>query len=180
MNLIGSAPDWLLAILCVLIVAAGIQDLLQLRIPNAFPAAVLVAAAIAIILRGWSVELWENLAVFATLLALGTLLFSRGYMGGGDVKLFAAVGLWTDFEQALVLIPAILLSGGVLAVLLLSRRLIPRPAGAGRRARTNRKVPYGLAIATGTLILVGGQAQSRLQSHEQVEKLWALTSNRAR
>jgi prepilin peptidase CpaA len=162
------------------VVAAGIQDFLRLRISNVFPAGVLLAAIVAVALRGLSIDLWENIVVFGAILGIGTLLFAGGHMGGGDVKLFAAVGLWTDFERALILLPAVLLTGGVLALLLLSRRLVPLPANAAGRARKNKKVPYGVAIAIGTLIVVGVQVQSRLQSSAQLAKLSALTSSASR
>lgn len=176
MNLFAGTPEWLIAILCALVVAAGVQDLFKLRISNAFPIGVLLAALAAILMRGWAIELWQNFAVFGLLLGLGTLLFAGGHMGGGDVKLFAAVGLWTDFEHALLLIPAVLLTGGVLALLLLSRRLIPAPAAAIGRRPKSKKVPYGVAIAIGTLIVLGLQVESRLQSKAQIEKLSALTT----
>ena len=180
MNLFVGTPEWLIAILCALVVAAGIQDFLRLRISNAFPIGVIIAALASMIVRGWEIDVWENFAIFGGLLALGTLLFAGGFMGGGDVKLFAAVGLWTDFERALVLIPAVLLTGGVLALILLSRRLIPLPANVAGRSRTNRKVPYGVAIAIGTLIVIGVQAQARMDSAAQLAKLSALTSSPSR
>jgi prepilin peptidase CpaA len=176
MNLFVGTPEWLIAIFCALVVAAGIQDFLRLKISNAFPVAVLLAAAVAIVLRGLSLDVWENVAVFGALLGVGTLLFAGGYMGGGDVKLFAAVGLWTDFERAIVLIPAVLMTGGVLALLLLSRRFVPLPANAAGRSRKDKKVPYGVAIAIGTLIVVAIQVQSRLESNAQLARLSALTS----
>jgi prepilin peptidase CpaA len=180
MNLFVGTPEWLIAILCALVVAAGVQDFLRLRISNVFPLAVLVAALVAMSLRGWSIDAWENFVVFGILLTLGTFLFAGGYMGGGDVKLFATVGLWTDFERALLLLPAVLLTGGVLALLLLSRRLLPLPANGAGGARKNKKVPYGVAIAIGTLIVIGLQVQSRLDSRAQLAKLSALTSSSAR
>jgi len=180
MNLIGSAPEWLLGILSALVAAAGLQDIFRLRISNVFPLGILIAGIVAMFLRGVSMDVWENLVIFGALLALGTLLFARGHMGGGDVKLFAAVGLWTDFAQALILIPAVLIAGGALALILLSRRLIPRSANAAGLARTNKKVPYGVAIAIGTLILVGLQAQLNFEKQDQLAKLSALTSSPAR
>lgn len=180
MNLFVGTPEWLIAILCALVVAAGFQDFLRLKISNLFPAGVLVAGFVAIAMRGVSLDVWENAAVFGTLLGIGTLLFAGGYMGGGDVKLFAAVGLWTDFERALVLVPAVLMTGGVLALLLLSRRLVPLPASAAGSARKNKKVPYGVAIAIGTLIVVAIQVQSRLESSAQLARLSALTSSSSR
>ena len=180
MNLFVGTPEWLIAILCALVIAAGVQDFLRLRISNLFPIGVILTALVGITMRGWSFDVWENFAIFAALLAIGTLLFASGFMGGGDVKLFAAVGLWTDFEHALVLVPAVLMTGGLLALILLSRRLVPLPVNVRARARTNRKVPYGVAIAIGTLIVVGVQMQSRLDSSSQLAKLSALTSRPTR
>jgi len=177
MNLFVGTPEWLIAILCALVVAAGIQDFLRFKISNAFPVGVLLAGVVAIAVRGPSLDVWENVAVFGALLCIGTLLFAGGYMGGGDVKLFAALGLWTDFERAMVLVPAVLMTGGVLALLLLSRRLVPLPANAAGRSRKNKKVPYGVAIAIGTLIVVAFQVQSSSESSAQLAKLSALTSS---
>jgi len=82
MNLFVGTPEWLIAILCALVIPAGVQDFLQLRISNLFPIGVIVAALVGITMRGWSFDVWENFAIFAALLAIGTLLFASGFMGG--------------------------------------------------------------------------------------------------
>ena len=92
MNLVPHAPLWLLAILFAAMAAAAIEDFIRLRISNITCAAVFVAALVAMGLEGFSLVLWENAAVFAFLLICGTFLFATGKFGGGDVKLFAALG----------------------------------------------------------------------------------------
>jgi prepilin peptidase CpaA len=175
MNLVDTAPWWLVALLCVLLLAAAVEDFLRLRISNATTAGVLIAAIVAVVIHGWSADIWQNLVIFVVLLAGGTALFASGKVGGGDVKLLAAAGLWVNFQGALTLIPAVFIAGGALAVIVLSRRMLLRPAG-GRSLSQSRSVPYGIAIAIGMLTIVAFKAQSDVNRHEQLTELNRLTS----
>jgi prepilin peptidase CpaA len=153
MTLIESAPIWLVAVLCVLLVAAAIEDVARLRVSNITVLAVIASAATAFALAGASIAIWQNLLVFALLLGGGTLLFGLGKVGGGDVKLFAAMGLWTDLHQGLILVSVVFIAGGIVALAILSPRLLSR---RGRRLRDgNKMVPYALAIAAGALLVIG-------------------------
>jgi len=76
------------------------------------------------------------------LLALGVPLFAAKWLGGGDVKLFAALGLWVNLAALAPLLAFILISGGVLAAISLVVR-------GGRAARHANVLPYGVAIAVG-------------------------------
>jgi prepilin peptidase CpaA len=117
--------------------------------PLYFAAAPSLAAALAAIGCG--------LAVFT----VGALLFARGYVGGGDVKLLSAAALWAGPAGIanLLLLTGIL--GGALALFL----LVPvgsRVTAAARRAlgeasaenTTPRYVPYGVPIAIAAVIVV--------------------------
>ncbi|MEO5972748.1 MAG: prepilin peptidase [Sphingomicrobium sp.] len=154
MNLFASAPLWLIAIFTLLLVLAAAEDAVRLTISNLLVAAVLVAALAAMALGGFSLGLWQNAAVFAAILAAGTILFAYGKMGGGDVKLFAAVGLWCDFRTALVVLAAVFITGGVLALLVIATRTAVPAAASGRLAALKRGagIPYGVAIGAGTLL----------------------------
>ena len=57
------------------------------------------AAVVAAVMAGPELALWQNLVVFLALLAVGTPMFAAGKLGGGDVKLLAAVGLWFSFGE---------------------------------------------------------------------------------
>ena len=96
MNLAVEAPQWLALLLTVLLLAAAAEDSVRLRISNVTVLLVMVTAVIAAVVVGPELALWQNVAVFAALLAVGTLMFAAGKLGGGDVKLLAAVGLWFD------------------------------------------------------------------------------------
>lgn len=153
MNLVSTAPVWLLVILALLLVAAAIEDGLRLRIANLTSLGVALSAVAAMALHGFSFSLWQNALVFAGLLAIGTAAFSTGNIGGGDVKLLAATGLWFSLSAAAWLLAAVFLAGGALAAIMLSTRSIrSRLAGKGRAPRG--KIPYGIAIVAGTAMVI--------------------------
>lgn len=156
MNLLASAPDWLTWLLIALLAAAAVQDAIQLRISNLLTIGVLVLAVVAAVMIGIDTAVWQNLLVFALTLAIGTMLFSKGILGGGDVKLLAAVMLWTDLWGAVRLIASIFIFGGLLALLIIFGRAA-LPSSLSKRVavlRPKSGIPYGIAIALGTLFMV--------------------------
>ena len=165
MNLMAAAPDWLIVLLCLTLAAAAAQDAIRLRISNLLVIAVIAEAVIAIFAVGPSIALWENIALFVGFLVVGTGLFSAGILGGGDVKLFAAVALWVDLGHALLLVAAIFIAGGLLAAAMLSSRLLlNRGNGVALRDR-GRRVPYAVAIAAGALFLLAFQHEFAAARH---------------
>lgn len=176
MNLIALAPEWLLIALCILVAVAAVEDFLRLKISNLTSGAVFVLALLAATLHGWSIDIWQNVLISLVLLLGGTALFAAGKMGGGDVKLFAAVAFWTDWSGALVLVPAIFIAGGLLAIVVLSRRSILRAAGGGSKYVASKGVPYGVAIALGTIFIVGYQMELSANRYERLTTVpsWAL------
>lgn len=154
MNLLASAPEWLAWCLAILLIAAAAEDAARLKISNITCLGVFAAAIVAMALAGVEVAVWQNALVFAVLLAGGTLLFAAGKMGGGDVKLLASVGLWCSLNSALTLLPAVFISGGLLALAILLGRVVA-PARAAERVailKPGSGIPYGIAIAAGALI----------------------------
>jgi prepilin peptidase CpaA len=92
----------------------------------------------------------------------GAVLFARGYLGGGDVKLLSAATLWAGpaGTPSLLLLTGVL--GGVLALFLLmpfgrqllgmARLLLRQPPLDAERGLAV-PVPYGVAIAGAALIV---------------------------
>ena len=160
MNLAVEAPQWLALTLVVLLLAAAAEDAVRLRISNITVLLVIVAAVIAAVVVGSALTLWQNLAVFVALLAVGTPMFAAGKLGGGDVKLLAAVGLWFDLKGALWMLLDVVLAGGVLAILIIALRSLGWSEKIRRRVvllRPGGGIPYGVAIAAGALIAMGLQ-----------------------
>lgn len=156
MNLLATAPELLIWLLIGMLAAAALQDAVQLRISNLITITVLILAIAAAVMTGIEIAAWQNLAVFAATLAIGTVLFSRGILGGGDVKLLAAVMLWTDLYGAVRLIASIFIFGGLLALLIIfGRAAVPESLRARVAVlRPKAGIPYGIAIALGTLFMV--------------------------
>jgi prepilin peptidase CpaA len=154
-NLAAVAPQWLALVLTLLLVAAAVEDAVRLRISNLTVLLVIAGAVVAAVLAGPELRLWQNVAVFAALLMIGTPLFARGILGGGDVKLLAAVGLWFDLAGAARMLVAVFLAGGALAILILLLRSFSWSERAKARVHLLRPrggIPYGVAIAAGALI----------------------------
>jgi prepilin peptidase CpaA len=150
MNLAPHAPLWLLALLGAAIVAAAVEDFIRLRISNITCGVVLVTALVAMGLQGFSLDLWQNGVVFLAFLLAGTALFAAGQMGGGDVKLMAALGLWVNIASGIWLLATTLVAGGAIALIYLATRAV-------RKDRSSRQIPYGLAIGVGACIVLAGQ-----------------------
>lgn len=150
MNLIPTAPLWLIVALCCAMVAAGIEDAARYRISNIITLIVLAGAIAAAVIEGPSLALWQNVTVFVLILILGAAAFSAGWLGGGDVKLFAAAGLWFDFPWSLRFIALVFLAGGVVAI----AYLVTRPLRRRKLGKTGgAQIPYGIAIAVGMIAI---------------------------
>lgn len=150
MNLIPGAPAWLLALLFAALAAATVEDFIRLRISNVTCVVVFVTALMAMVLQGFSIDLWQNGVVFAVLLTCGTLLFAADKIGGGDVKLLACLGLWVNIAAGVWLLSTSLLAGGVLALIYIAVRYF-------RGGAKSKGIPYGLAIVAGASIVFAGQ-----------------------
>jgi prepilin peptidase CpaA len=128
---------------------SAVSDVRAYRIPNW--ASVLIAAAYfpVAFLTPSTPLLWSVVTALGVL-GLGLGLFALGWMGGGDVKLFSALALWSGPSHLAPFALITSLAGVVLALVMLSplRRLAPSPS-AEARAATAQPMPYGVAIAAG-------------------------------
>jgi prepilin peptidase CpaA len=104
-----------------------------------------------------------SLIVAAILLSLLLVIYARGWMGGGDVKLLPALAIGLPLTGVAQLLTMTALVGGVLALLHLVMRQLPYPKLAPAGSSPLRRVyaverwrhlrhaplPYGVAIAGG-------------------------------
>ena len=105
----------------------------------------------------------ESLVIAAILFLLLIVVYGRGWIGGGDIKLLVALAIGLRLSGVVQLLTITALAGGVLALAhLMMRRLPhPRPAPAGSsllrrvyaverwRHLRHAPLPYGAAIACG-------------------------------
>ena len=139
-----------------LMAAAAVEDIRRLVIPNVVVAGLCVlwplhlAAAPSFTIAGSLGAAGCAAAVFL----VGALLFSRGLIGGGDVKLLAAATLWAGPASTPVLLVVTGVLGGLLTlVLLFSARLRAAISWARTAAVSSLPVPYGAAIAAAAVIV---------------------------
>jgi prepilin peptidase CpaA len=149
----------------------AVTDVRSARIPNWLTYCALLAA---LILRSALLGLSGLKSGALGMLVAGglfLLLFVLGAMGGGDMKLMAAVGTWVGSTQVMTLILAAALAGGILAIgrmlfgktvgqtlrntmhlvyYRLTSGLQPHPE-LNVRSSDSQRVPFGVAIAVGAL-----------------------------
>lgn len=157
----------LLVSLLALTGAAALTDLRSYRIPNTLSIA--VAAGFPIFVLAGGADFRSGLFAGALVFAVGVFLYSRGWMGGGDVKLLAALSLWAGTELVLPMIIIITLTGGIMSFAewfrvggfnrLLARH-IPTMDGtiAVPAAHDRAVVPYAAAILAGALYVAVSHA----------------------
>jgi prepilin peptidase CpaA len=138
----------LLGVLALLLVVAAVVDVRTFTISNKLNLAVaLLAPAF-----WWSSGLAPTnaalqIAVAAGVFALLAAAFYTGMMGGGDVKLAAALALWFPPGATLQFLVWMSIAGGVLTIFVLAAHKL--------RSRAGRpEVPYGVAIAAGGLVIL--------------------------
>lgn len=139
-------------VLLVLVGVAVICDLRTREIPDWIPLAMIAWACLATV-AGLHRVTWMG-GVIGALLGLGLAggVFYLGGLGGGDVKLLAAIGAAVGPVALLSILAWMAVAGAVLALLAL--------------ARGQRQFAYGPAIAVGLLVETawpGGLAHALLR-----------------
>ncbi len=153
----------------------AVTDVRHKRIPNWLTYSGMVAGlAVRLALLGW-LGLRGGLAGMFLAGGIFFVLFVLGGVGGGDVKLVAAVGAWAGVVQVGIVLLVSALAGGILEVgymvfprqvretLRNTAELVRHHLASGLqphpvlnvREQGAIRIPYGLAVAIGTLYCVG-------------------------
>jgi len=165
-------------------VAIAIYDFSFYRIPNVLLGGLLVLYALYAPIYLGSEKILSALIVFAIVLVISFGLFAIKYIGGGDAKYISVASLWAGGAGVVKFIFLVALIGGVLGLAyLLLRDHLARLSdkvwvqiqkgetrypflqylwiGSGigaeegkREAISSRMLPYGVAIATGAIIMM--------------------------
>ena len=156
-----------LAVFAITVASAVVSDWRTLEIPNWTSVTAAVLFLPAGLLAGiGGLELGLHYLTGAGALMLGAAAFARGLVGGGDVKLGAAMVIWTGWQAALDYLVIAALIGGALAVLVLYVRNFPAPfpgllPGWLTPAAERPVIPYGVAIGLAALAVLPGLAAAR-------------------
>lgn len=138
----------LLAALAIALLVAAYTDIRRRQIDNGLNAGIALAAP----LFWWAshmglAEIGWQLVLAAGAFAVLAGLFAMGAIGGGDVKLLAALALWIKPVWFAQLLMVMAVSGGVLTVVLAAWHV-------ARRHPQRPSIPYGVAIALGGLWVI--------------------------
>jgi prepilin peptidase CpaA len=159
-----SLAIWLaLAGCCV----AGVYDVRTRRIPNALTGSLAALAAIVHAFGGLP-SLAISLGVMAVLTIAGALVYARGGIGGGDVKLAIAASGVLSYPLCIPFLIYTAIAGGLLAIFFLifrgeARAVVSRVAliGAGAMQSISAKratLPYAVAFALGAIAVALSQS----------------------
>ncbi len=151
------------SLLPALMIIGAATDVTSFRIPNwltATTAALFIPVALyagmPLVDFGW------HLSMGLILFVAGYILFSLRVFGGGDAKLLAAAGLWFGFGQTLPFLAYTVLTGGVLALVVLGLTVLHIQfdvTGSSLRDSIRKitpRVPYGFALAVGAILATPG------------------------
>lgn len=147
--IIGTAQIVVLGLLSILLVIAMVTDWRAREIPNWLTAAAALLAPVWWWASGYA--LWPGVGmqlIFCGIVfAIGLGLFAIGAMGGGDVKLLAALALWLPGMELLRMLIIMSLIGGALTIAMLVFHRWKKREG-------NPEIPYGLAISAASLWVI--------------------------
>jgi prepilin peptidase CpaA len=145
----GGFAELLLIWLAAMLIVAAVIDARTFTISNRLNLAVAAGAPLywlSIALTPWpgmAIQLAAGGIVFGILAGA----FYAGMMGGGDVKLAAALALWFSPGGTMKFLVFMSLAGGILTIALLALH-----RSRGRKGRP--QIPYGVAIAFGGLAIL--------------------------
>ena len=145
----GAFTELLLVGLAAILVVAAAIDVRTFTISNKLNLAVALLAPLywlSVALPLWP-DVGMHLAVSAGVFVLLAGAFYAGMMGGGDVKLAAALALWFSPQSTIKFLLLTSLAGGVLTLGVLAWHRAKRREG-------RPEIPYGVAIAFGGLAIL--------------------------
>jgi prepilin peptidase CpaA len=145
-----------------LLAAGAWRDIATRTIPDQINALLFVVGSLARLAQGPQELLYSGVSA-VVLFLLFMSLYSRGLVGGGDVKLVTALAIGLSPSDCYRFVVATALAGGILGItyLVSSRRLVPMRLSkrtsilkrviAVEKWRVCRRgpLPYGVAIAAG-------------------------------
>jgi prepilin peptidase CpaA len=141
-----------------LLFAASCCDVMRLRIPNMIPVGLVVLFALQIPLGGGFQAPFDHLLAMGLALLILLPLFALDMLGGGDVKLLAAVALWLGTNKLAAMLILVGIVGGVFALFWLAMRWLIRTRLCDRKLprslQAHAPLPFALPIMIVAVLLL--------------------------
>ena len=158
---ISQAAAWAaLAFFPVMMVFAGLMDVITMTIRNRLVAGLILGYAVLAPLAGIALdEIGLSLVLAGGVFLAGFTLFSMGWIGGGDAKLATATVLWLGAAHIVPYLVYTALFGGALTLAVLAFRQVALPGRwnvpewARRLHSPQAGIPYGAAMAPAALMV---------------------------
>ena len=157
-------PDVIaLPVFAVVMAIAAVEDFRRLVIPNLLPVILCIAWPVHFAAAASFIGALSAIGCALAVFIVGAALFSRGFLGGGDVKLLTAATLWAGAAGTPSLLVLTGVLGGALTLFLLmpfgaqlaaASRALLAPSAISADHEVARSVPYGVAIAAAGLIVI--------------------------
>ena len=145
----GAFTDLLLILLAAILVVAAAIDVRTFTISNRLNLTVALLAPVywvSIGLTPWP-GIAIHLAAAAIVFVVLAAAFYAGMMGGGDVKLAAALSLWFPPIATIRFLVIMSIAGGILTLAILGFHYL-------RKREGRPQIPYGVAISIGGLAIL--------------------------
>ncbi|SFO92845.1 A24 family peptidase [Qipengyuania nanhaisediminis] len=136
-------------VLAALSSVGAITDIVTRKLPNILSLVLVLAGlGFALAIGGWAALGWHALHVVVAF-AIGYFMFVWNIFGAGDGKFYAGSAAFFPIMDAPALALCIVLAGGVLALFWFTLKRFIK--GMKRRKDDFAKLPYGVAIAVGSV-----------------------------
>ena len=140
-----------------LLFAASCCDVLRLRIPNLIPLGLVALFAFQVLVARSPYAPLDHILAMALALLILLPLFALNMLGGGDVKLLAAVALWLGMNKLAALLILVGVGGGVFALFWLAMRWLIRTGLRDRQLprslQAQAPLPFALPIMIVAVLL---------------------------
>ena len=159
MNTLSNLAIWhqgILALAALLLVTAALWDAWRYRIPNFISLALLALFPAYALTASPPLPWGQHLFIAALVLAAGYYLYSKKYIGAGDIKLLSVASLWAGPDRVGLLLFITTIAGGLLALLTAGVTVYRhhKSGASGKASVAKTPIPYGVAIAIGALCIL--------------------------
>ena len=149
----------IIAIAASVFVAAAVNDAYTYRIPNYMCGLLLTLFPLFVLTAPRTFDWHQHVMVFGLVAASGFAMFMGNMAGAGDIKLLGVASLWAGPHLIAVLLVVTAIAGGVESIFMAFLTHWRQRKTEETTSFAKVPIPYGIAIATGGLAMLGMIAQ---------------------
>ena len=148
-----------MVIAAAIFIAAAVSDIRSYRIPNYLCALLLALFPIFALTSPTPIDWQNHLIVFGVVVVCGFALYAAKWIGAGDIKLLSVASLWAGPQLIAILLVVTAFVGGVESLILAAWMFCKQEKSDQKKSWGKTPIPYGVAIATGGVVILSMMAQ---------------------